>query len=198
MNFRIDRPFTLHFVRHGVTDLNFRGLRCGGDVDVPLTGMGCDQAFLLGKQIARMELDIGRIITSSLIRTRQTALLVSGVLGALPIEFDPLLNERSLGEWNGRPIAETEQALREGVTPPGGESEEIFSARVLQALENLRHRLDERLLIVSSRGVGRVLNTLLGGDGRLAVSNGEVIEFSAQMGPQGGYTLQVNRPLQVG
>jgi hypothetical protein len=51
---------------------------------------------------------------------------------------------------------------------------------------------------VSSRGVGRILNTLLGGEGRLAVSNGEVIEFSIVAADAGGHILRVNRPLQAG
>ena len=66
-------PTTLVLVRHGVTEPNFRGCRCGGDLDVPLMDIGCDQAFLLAKQIEKMHLGIGVIVTGSLIRTRQTA-----------------------------------------------------------------------------------------------------------------------------
>ncbi len=49
MGYQFQQPFNFYFVRHGVTDLNFRGLRCGGDLDVPLTDIGCDQAFMLAK-----------------------------------------------------------------------------------------------------------------------------------------------------
>jgi len=197
MTFRIDRPFTFYFVRHGVTDLNFRGLRCGGDMDIPLKDLGCDQAYLLGKQIAELRLGIERIVASDLIRTRQTALIMSGVLGGIPVETDPLLNERHLGEWNGKPIAENEQLLAKGVTPPGGESEAQFTDRITRALEKLRAQLDRRLLVVSSRGVGRIVNTVMGGEGRLAVANGEVVEFSGV--PDGaGFRLRVHRPHQVG
>jgi 2,3-bisphosphoglycerate-dependent phosphoglycerate mutase len=65
MTYHADRPFTLYFVRHGVTEVNFKGLRCGGDLDVPLMDVGCDQAYLLAKQISRMELDIGLIGSSA-------------------------------------------------------------------------------------------------------------------------------------
>jgi probable phosphoglycerate mutase len=51
MTYQADRPFTLYFVRHGVTEPNFRGYRCGGDLDLPLMDIGCDQAYLLAKQI---------------------------------------------------------------------------------------------------------------------------------------------------
>lgn len=198
MTLAIDRPFTFHFVRHGVTDLNFKGLRCGGDMDIPLKDLGCDQAYLLGKQIEQMGLGIERIVASDLIRTRQTALIMSGVLGGLPIETDPMLNERHLGEWNGRPIAENEGMLKQGVTPPGGESEQQFTDRIGKALLRLLPQLERRTLVVSSRGVGRILNTVLGGEGRLAVANGEVVEFSGVPSAGGGYKLKVLRPFQVG
>jgi probable phosphoglycerate mutase len=199
VGFTIDQPFRFHFVRHGVTDLNFRGLRCGGDVDVPLTDLGCDQAYLLGKQIDKLGLGIEQIVASDLIRTRQTALIMSGVLGGIPLETEALLNERHLGEWNARPIAENEHLLKQGVTPPGGESEGEFVARVSRALEKLRPRFaKKKTLLVSSRGVGRIVHSVLGGEGRLAVANGEVVEFAAVAAPGGGFALQLHRPHQVG
>jgi broad specificity phosphatase PhoE len=196
MSYQADRPFTLYFVRHGVTEPNFRGYRCGGDLDLPLMDIGCDQAYLLAKQIERMNLRIGVIVSGSLIRTRQTASIISGVLGNIPIEIDPLLNERRLGEWNNRPIAETEEQLAAKMTPPGGESEEDFQRRVMMALQNLRPHLDRRPLIVSSKGVGRVMNALLGGQGRMQVGNGEIVEFV--VGPNAEAPgVRVRRPTQI-
>ena len=81
MSYQADRPFTLYFVRHGITEPNFRGFRCGGDFDLPMMDIGCDQAYLLAKQIEKMNLHIGVIVAGSLLRTRQTASIVSGVLG---------------------------------------------------------------------------------------------------------------------
>ncbi len=196
MAYQADRPFTLYFVRHGVTEPNFRGYRCGGDVDLPLMDIGCDQAYLLAKQIEKMNLHVGVIIAGSLIRTRQTASIISGVLGNVPIEIEPLLNERSLGEWNNRPISETEEMLAAKSTPPGGESEEDFQRRVAMALEGLRPHLDRRPLIVSSKGVGRVMNALLGGQGRMQVGNGEIVEFAVAPNAQAN-SLRVTRPTQI-
>ena len=196
MTYQADRPFTIYFVRHGITEPNFRGFRCGGDLDLPMMDIGCDQAYLLAKQIEKMHLRVGVIIAGSLIRTRQTAAIISGVLGTVPVELEPLLNERRLGQWNNRPIAETEDMLKRGVTPPGGESEEQFAARVALALENLRPHLDRRPLIVSSKGVGRVMNSLLGGTERMTVGNGEIVEFT--VAPQAGHAeLRVTRPHQA-
>jgi 2,3-bisphosphoglycerate-dependent phosphoglycerate mutase len=196
MAYQADRPFTIYFVRHGITEPNFRGFRCGGDLDLPMMDIGCDQAYLLAKQIEKMHLRIGVIIAGSLIRTRQTASIISGVLGTVPVELDPLLNERRLGEWNNRPISETEDMLKRGVTPAGGEAEDQFAARVKLALENLRPHLDRRPLIVSSKGVGRVMNSLLGGTERMTVGNGEIVEFA--VAPQAGRAeLRVTRPHQA-
>ncbi|HEX7403179.1 MAG TPA: histidine phosphatase family protein, partial [Usitatibacter sp.] len=175
---KADRPFTLFFVRHGITEPNFRGFRCGGDLDIPMMDIGCDQAYLLAKQIEKMNLRIGVIIAGSLIRTRQTASIISGVLGTVPVEIEPLLNERKLGQWNNKPIADTEDMLKRGVTPPGGESDEQFESRIALAFEHLRPTLERRPLLVSSKGVGRVLNNILGGTERMSVGNGEIVEFS--------------------
>jgi broad specificity phosphatase PhoE len=196
MTYHADRPFTLYFVRHGVTEPNFRGYRCGGDLDLPLMDLGCDQAYLLAKQIDKMNLRLGVIIAGSLIRTRQTAAIISGVLGNVPVEIEPLFNERRLGQWNNRPIAETEELLAAKVTPPGGESEEDFQRRVAAGLENLRPHLARRPLLVSSKGVGRVLNALLGGQDRMQIGNGEIVEFAVNQ-DQGAQVLRVARPHQA-
>jgi probable phosphoglycerate mutase len=191
-----DRSFTLYFVRHGITEPNFRGFRCGGDLDLPMMDIGCDQAYLLAKQIEKMNLRVGVIIAGSLVRTRQTASIISGVLGTVPVEIEPLLNERKLGQWNNKPIADTEDMLRRGVTPPGGESEEQFESRIALAFEHLRPVLERRPLLVSSKGVGRVLNTLLGGTERMNVGNGEIVEFT--VAPHAGQpSLRVTRPHQA-
>ena len=196
MSNQADRPFTLYFVRHGITEPNFRGFRCGGDLDLPMMDIGCDQAYLLAKQIERMHLRIGVIVAGSLIRTRQTASIISGVLGTVPIEIEPLINERKLGQWNNRPIAETEDLLKRNVTPPGGESEQQFEARIALAFEHLRPHLERRPLLVSSKGVGRVLNQLLGGTERMSVGNGEIVEF-AVAAHAGHSELRVTRPHQA-
>ena len=133
MPYRADRSFTFYFVRHGITAPNFAGLRCGGDVDLPMMDIGCDQAYLLAKQIERMHLGIGLVVCGSLLRTRQTAAIVSGVLGMVPVEVEPLLNER-------------------------------------------------RPLLVSSKGVGRMLYRILGGEERMQVGNGEIMEFAVTPG----------------
>jgi len=195
VTYQADRPFTLYFVRHGITEPNFRGFRCGGDLDIPMMDIGCDQAYLLAKQIDKMNLHIGVIIAGSLLRTRQTASIIGGVLGDVPLIIEPLLNERRLGDWNNRPIADTEEQLAAKMTPPGGESEDAFQARIAEALEHVRPYFERRPLIVSSKGVGRILNALLGGSDRMQVGNGEIVEFAVSPA-MGRPALRVSRPHQ--
>ena len=63
-------------------------------------------------------------------------------------------------------------------------------------MDNLRPHLDRRPLLVSSKGVGRVLNGLLGGQGRMQVGNGEIVEFAVAR-DHGEQVLKVARPHQA-
>jgi 2,3-bisphosphoglycerate-dependent phosphoglycerate mutase len=190
-------PFDFFFVRHGITEQNLHGVRCGGDLDVPLMDLGCDQAYLMAKQVRHMDLGLQVIVAAGLIRARQTALIMSGVLGGLQVVFEPEFNERRLGEWNNQSIEGTEKLLGQGQDPPGGETEAQFTARVRHGLDLSGFYLEQRALVVSSKGVARVLNTILGGTGRLAVANGEVVEFIGSPGDGGKVHLQLRRPHQV-
>lgn len=164
-----------YFVRHGETEPNARGVRCGGDVDAPLTENGVRQAEALGGVLRGR--GIGVIVASPLQRTRRTAEIVAPALGGIPVVFEPLFAERRLGEWNGRPIAETEPLIRARQTPPGGESETEFRDRVARALEALRPHLARVPLVVSSRGVARMLQLLCGESGGPPAENAQVIEY---------------------
>lgn len=191
------RSFSFAFIRHGATDLNLRDLRCGGDLDVPLTEAGYDMVFDMACWMWRREIQFGTILCGTLLRTRQTALILSGVLGALPIVTLPELNERHLGDWNGRPISETEDLLSNNVAPPGGESENEFIKRVHLVLSQIYHYRDERPLVVSSKGVGRALYTLMGGKGRLSVENCELLEFTRVTDNDGVASLELGRRIAV-
>ena len=154
--------YFLHFVRHGETEANRQGVRSGGDVDVPLTALGRQQASDAAAAMIQAGVSVGAIVTSSLSRTRETAALFSAALH-VPVTESALLAERHLGAWNGRSIAETEADLRAGVTPPGGESNADFTARITQALIAILPLLPQNPLLVGSKGTGRVLLTVLTG-----------------------------------
>lgn len=163
------------FVRHGETESNARGVRCGGDRDIPLTSRGEEQVRAMVPQL--VGLGIALIVASPLLRTQRTAAIIAEALGGIVIETAPLFLERRLGEWNGRSIEETEPLLRAKQTPPGGESEAEFRARIERAVESLRPLLLRRPLVVSSKGVARMLNLLFGDPSHPTVGNAEVIRI---------------------
>jgi 2,3-bisphosphoglycerate-dependent phosphoglycerate mutase len=166
------------FLRHGETDYNVQGIRCGGEIDVSLNQMGLRQAEIIAAVLAREKFPVSWIVASELLRVQQTARIVAGCLG-LQIETDAELNERRLGEWNGRLISETESALRAGDTPPGGESAAAFRARILAWFNTWQARLIEPGLIVASKGVGRVLSEVLSGQ-CVSAGNCELLLFEGR------------------
>jgi 2,3-bisphosphoglycerate-dependent phosphoglycerate mutase len=172
---------TMHLtlLRHGATAPNLQGLRCGGDLDAPLTELGRHQASEAALRILELRLEVGVILTSRMQRTRETAQIVSRLLHGVPIVIEPAFAERRLGQWNLRPIAENEAELMHGVTPPGGESNLEFVARVSAAVEALLPRLAERPLLVGSKGIGRVLRELAesGPQRRQSLGNGQLAHF---------------------
>ncbi|MES2772410.1 MAG: histidine phosphatase family protein [Pseudomonadota bacterium] len=178
LNFQSIDDFSFAFVRHGATDFNLRGLRCGGDLDLPLAETAYQPILELGCWLRSQKIHFGKILCGNLLRVRQTALLLSGVLDALPVLSIADLDERHLGDWNGRPIAETEALLQAQQTPAGGESEAEFALRIRRALSEIYRQRNQRPLVISSQGVARVFYGMLGGAGRLRLGNGEWVEFA--------------------
>jgi probable phosphoglycerate mutase len=168
----------LLFVRHGATEANLAGVRCGGDLDVPLTDFGRRQAAEAGLKIRELRIPVGFIVTSSLQRTRESAAIMSRLLNGVDVVIEPAFAERRLGEWNLRPVAETQAELEQGVTPPGGESNQQFLERIRAAMESLLPRLGEQPLLVGSKGVARAMSELLGGGPSQDVSNGQLAHFN--------------------
>jgi probable phosphoglycerate mutase len=178
-----DAVLPLRFVRHGATAPNMAGLRCGGDLDVPLTPLGRQQAADAARRIARLEPPVGLIVTSDLVRTRETAAIIAAALPGVPIIIEPGFAERSLGEWNLQPIEQTQPWFEARRTPPGGESDHEFIQRVARALRGIKQQLAYRPLLVGSKGVARVMGELIGIEHRLELDNGVVAEFDFAQKP---------------
>ena len=165
----------LRFMRHGATEPNLAGLRCGGDLDVPLTDVGRHQAAQAGRHLRELGTAVGVIVTSDLQRTRETARIVAAALDGVEVVIAPGFAERHLGAWNLRPIVDTEAELARGATPPGGEPNEQFIARIAEAIETLLPH--QRPLLVASKGVARALGELLGQPVRQGLANGGLAHF---------------------
>jgi len=167
----------LTFVRHGATAPNLAELRCGGDLDVPLTDVGRRQALSAARSVAGLDPGIGVIVTSDLKRTRETATIIAAALGGIDIVVEPGFAERRLGAWNLLPIAATQAQVRSGATPPGGESDLEFIRRINAALPTLLPYLSQRPLLVASKGVARALCEIQGRPADSSLANGEISHF---------------------
>ena len=120
------------FARHGETAPNRDGLILGRGSDPGLTERGRDQAARLAALLGPEEPVV--VLTSPLLRARETAAAIAGACGLQP-EVDERLVEIDWGTWEGRPVggigaAETEGLRAGGGAAPEGESLSALAARV--------------------------------------------------------------------
>jgi probable phosphoglycerate mutase len=140
-----------HFVRHGQTDHNLREI-AQGHLDIPLDDIGRAQASATAELLVGGA--ISRIVSSDLVRARETAERIGARLGLLP-DFDADLRERCFGPFEGHPA---EPDLW-GRTADGMETLEDFAARIGCAFA--RHINGPGVLIIAHGGVLRVVARLL-------------------------------------
>ena len=119
------------FARHGQTAPNRDGLVLGR-ADPELTEEGHRQATLLAAALAGEP--VAAILTSPLLRARQTAEAVGAACG-VPVAVDERLVEIDWGTWEGRPagslaVADVDRWRADDGTAPEGESLDSLSRRV--------------------------------------------------------------------
>ena len=155
---------TIYLMRHGETDWN-RELRLQGQQDVPLNDAGRAQAVEAGQRLRRAGLRFDRVISSSLCRASETAMLAAG-LPAEAIETDRRIIEMGFGPYDGTPYGLLEGSIWDFLRDPahhprpaGMETEEEMLARFGDFLRSLQaDPRDETLLIVTH---GVAIRTLL-------------------------------------
>ena len=104
--------------------------------DASLSPRGLEQAERLAQRLVGHE--ITRIVASDLARASGTAQRLQRATGA-PLELEPLLQERNFGDVRGTPYRELGVDLfAPDYAPPGGESWQIFHARVDRAWSSVR------------------------------------------------------------
>ncbi len=143
--------------RHGLSEHNLQTrLYMGRSPGSRLVAEGREQARMLGAHLARSE-PVHRIVASSLPRALETANLVAGELGGIPVHADDAFWELSKGSWEGSMprdgVPEPERSAWE-LHPydfrfPQGESFALVEARVAPAFAGWVDRYGrERLLFV--------------------------------------------------
>lgn len=150
------------FLRHGESVGNAQS-RWQGQSDYELTEKGRAQARALAARWKSEKVKFDLILASPLVRAKGTAEIIASVMEA-PVELDPILLERHIGEIEGM----TAEEVRKRPQPPyvtpydpiGGEGEGDWALflRAGQALYSLLRRPAGNYLIVSHGGL---LNQLM-------------------------------------
>jgi probable phosphoglycerate mutase len=130
------RPFQLHLVRHGQSVWNVEGRLQGQTAHPELTDLGRTQAQSAADLLAERITGTVAVVSSDLVRARQTADVIAATLG-VTVTSDPDLREQSVGELEGvlttaldvTPTAEGDTHISE-VRWGGGESLEDVHVRL--------------------------------------------------------------------
>jgi probable phosphoglycerate mutase len=124
----------IFLVRHGETEGN--AARIVQRPDIPLSPRGIAQAERLARRLARE--GVARILSSDLLRARQTAEVLQRATGA-PLAFEPLLHERNFGDVRGTAYADLGfDMFAPDYAPPNGETWPVFHVRVDRAWERVQ------------------------------------------------------------
>ncbi len=206
----------LYLIRHGQTDWNVEPARCQGWADVPLNEDGREQARTQARTLAGR--GIGLIVTSHLLRARQTAEIIRAELEArersngaavcpgppepdgVPLLVDERLAETRRGDWEGRRfsdiIRDDPQTWRryrehpESFRFPGGESLAEHQRRVLAAVRDVA--ADGRTAaLVTHGGSIRLVRAFLEGGGIETVHRMPVANGGIVEVPTAGLTERI-------
>jgi len=152
---------TIYLMRHGSIE-GHQVRRYVGQHDTPLDEDGRDQARCWGEHLAGK--NFSAVYASDLSRCVETAKLASRRDDLLLI---PKLREIALGEWENLTVAHIHEQYPElykargedlaGIRPPGGESFEDLSRRVVPVFETIAHESRGEVLVVAHSGVNRVI-----------------------------------------
>ena len=149
----------LYLLRHGETDWN-KARKIQGCTDIPLNDYGRELARKTGDGMKDIPIDL--VITSPLIRAKETALLVMAGRDVQIVE-EIQVQEMNFGEYEGRPSDEepTASILRAFFKNPGaypppetGESIPQLLQRTGKFLKELfeRPELQDKNILISTHG----------------------------------------------
>lgn len=177
----------IYLMRHGQDDENF----IGGWSDVELLEVGKEEVKNVGLWI-KNNLEIKKIISSSVYRAIQTAKIVNQYLG-VPLLFDDNLREQSKGVLNGmkKEVAQVKYGeLLKNVdiytVYPQGESLVELYERIKAYLSRI-YEVGDDTLVITHRGVINMIYYILYGvdldmqKGRFGVETASVHELDLRL-----------------
>lgn len=158
-------PREITLVRHGAIELEGNSRRFIGQLDLPLSGAGIQQALKLKERLRTIP--ISNVFCSDLKRSVETAAILANAQSGLSPTHRPDLREINLGEWDGLTYDEVREKMPEEFQergrdivhyrPPGGESFLDCAMRVVPAFFEMLHTTRGDLLIVGHAGVNRII-----------------------------------------
>ena len=138
-------------LRHSRSVANASGLLAGGKTDSPLNDEGKALARTKGQELLQEGFTPSEVFTSTLSRAEQTAVIILQSLNLnIPIHKISELNERSFGDYDGKPfhlIMNAFDAL--GPNPPTVEHASDFVKRVMAGFEAAKRLTTQTGLIVT-------------------------------------------------
>jgi len=153
----------IHFIRHGKTFANEKKLYCGV-TDIPLSEKGISELFKLKQKILYPTCDF--LVTSSLLRTNQTAEILYGRNPDLLIsdlnEFNfGIFEMKSYEELKENPLYINWIKNYESAKCADGDSKLIFTERIHSAFNRLLEMKAENIVIICHGGVIATIMELL-------------------------------------
>lgn len=159
----------LMLVRHGETEWNAQR-RYLGQTDIPLSALGRRQANLIAERLAAQEIDA--VYASDLKRALQTAQVIAEKSG-LEVTPEPRLRELKFGVLEGLTFDEAQEQYPEMMAawledfnrpPEGAETIEIFFARIVSLLDELKQKHEEQVVLLVAHGgpLSEILRVVLG------------------------------------
>lgn len=148
----------LYFIRHGLSELNVKGLYAG-HTETPLTDEGRRQAKKAGRDATGLNIDL--IVSSPLGRALETAQLAAKEIGYPEdkIIVDDRLIERHFGELEAQPYSPHHS--EDHRLQHGAETSEKLIDRVRGFLDWLESQQADNILVVSHGSTGRALRSLI-------------------------------------
>ncbi|MBQ8509465.1 MAG: histidine phosphatase family protein [Clostridia bacterium] len=178
----------LILIRHGTTEANEKHLYCGS-TDLPLSEAG-RAALNERRQTVNYPSIAGlRVLTSGMKRCEETLILL---YGDQPHEMIPAFREMDFGAFEMRSYEQMKEdaAYIEWITgdneaniPPGGESGNMMTARVLTALGALIADGRDALLVTHGGVIAAIMAHLFPDDGKN--------RYEWQPKPGGGYVVDL-------
>lgn len=158
---------TLYFMRHAQSEANLADI-LASQIDFPLTQTGKDDAKQIAQEFCQ-DHKIDKVITSSLLRARQTGHPFETELGVLAHRDDRLV-EQDLGKYAGKTYADLDdepdychdRALRwKWVPDGGGESYEMIAARLQPFFDDMFRTEQGNVLIITHAVTMRMIKAIL-------------------------------------